>query len=52
MSVCLIKFMLFLAGCMEEYFSIVNEKESQPSAKNSSSCKSVLYSKSKDESLV
>ncbi|XP_075642757.1 aluminum-activated malate transporter 13-like [Castanea sativa] len=41
-----------IEGCMEEYFSIVNEKESQPSAKNSSSCKSVLYSKSKDESLA
>ncbi|KAK7857109.1 aluminum-activated malate transporter 13 [Quercus suber] len=27
-------------------------EESQPSAKNSSSCKSVLYSKSKDESLA
>ncbi|PSR86061.1 Aluminum-activated malate transporter like [Actinidia chinensis var. chinensis] len=37
--------------CLEEYFRIVNEKENQLSA-NFSSCKSVLQSKSNDESLV
>ncbi|GFZ19682.1 aluminum activated malate transporter family protein [Actinidia rufa] len=36
--------------CLEEYFRIVNEKENQLSA-NFSSCKSVLQSKSNDESL-
>uniref|UniRef100_A0A5B7APH8 Putative aluminum-activated malate transporter n=1 Tax=Davidia involucrata TaxID=16924 RepID=A0A5B7APH8_DAVIN len=37
-------------GCLEEYFRIVEEKENQPRA-NFSSCKSVLHSKSNEESL-
>nr|XP_043638388.1 aluminum-activated malate transporter 2-like [Erigeron canadensis] len=37
--------------CMEAYFCIVGQKESRPIL-HVSSCKSVLYSKSSDESLV
>ncbi|GFZ04697.1 aluminum-activated malate transporter 1 [Actinidia rufa] len=37
--------------CLEEYFRLVNEKENQFSV-SFSSCKSVLQSKSNDESLV
>ncbi|KAL5864043.1 hypothetical protein ACOSQ3_001557 [Xanthoceras sorbifolium] len=40
-----------IEACSEEYFSIGNEKENQPKF-SCSSCKSVLYSKSKDESLA
>ncbi|XAR61215.1 hypothetical protein NMG60_11034855 [Bertholletia excelsa] len=37
--------------CMEEYFSLINKKENQLSI-NFNTCKSVLYSKSSDDSLA
>ncbi|XP_031263810.1 aluminum-activated malate transporter 12-like [Pistacia vera] len=40
-----------IEGCFEEYFRLVNEKDNQPSF-SFSRCKTVLHSKSKDESLV
>ncbi|KAK9280969.1 hypothetical protein L1049_003860 [Liquidambar formosana] len=40
-----------IEGCLEEYFKVVSEKENQPSA-SFKSCKLVLHSKSKDESLA
>ncbi|KAA8550882.1 hypothetical protein F0562_002566 [Nyssa sinensis] len=40
-----------IEGCLEEYFKIVEEKENQPRA-NFNSCKSVLHSKSNDESMA
>ncbi|GLT71523.1 hypothetical protein SLA2020_435350 [Shorea laevis] len=40
-----------IEGCLEEYFGFMNEKENQPTA-NFSSCKSILNSKAKDESLA
>jgi hypothetical protein len=42
---------LFVIGCLEEYFGFTSEKDNQPTA-NFSSCKSILNSKAKDESLV
>jgi hypothetical protein len=42
---------LFVIGCLEEYFGFMSKKENQPTA-NFSSCKSILNSKAKDESLV
>ncbi|XP_059436142.1 aluminum-activated malate transporter 13-like [Corylus avellana] len=42
-----------LEGCLEEYFGFINEKENQqPSTANFTSCKSILNSKAKDESLA
>ncbi|XWS76424.1 hypothetical protein CRYUN_Cryun01aG0174900 [Craigia yunnanensis] len=41
-----------LEGFSEEYFENVNEKEKKSSVNFSSNCKSVLNSKTKDESLV
>ncbi|KAF3436312.1 hypothetical protein FNV43_RR23404 [Rhamnella rubrinervis] len=41
-----------IEGCLEEYFRLVNDKEDQPTSSFISSCKSVLNSKSKDESLA
>ncbi|KAI3668215.1 hypothetical protein L6452_43292 [Arctium lappa] len=40
-----------IEDCMKAYFSVLNEKESMPSI-NVSGCKSVLQSKSSDESLA
>ncbi|XP_044487418.1 aluminum-activated malate transporter 12-like [Mangifera indica] len=40
-----------IEGCFKVYFRLVNEKENQPSF-TFSCCKSVLHSKSKDESLA
>ncbi|KAL7198807.1 hypothetical protein ACSBR2_021161 [Camellia fascicularis] len=40
-----------IQGSMEEYFRVVNEKEKQPGA-NFADCKSVIHSKSSDESLA
>uniref|UniRef100_A0A2N9GW61 Aluminum-activated malate transporter n=1 Tax=Fagus sylvatica TaxID=28930 RepID=A0A2N9GW61_FAGSY len=40
-----------IEGCLEGYFKFVSEKESKPTA-NFSSCKSILNSKLKDESLA
>ncbi|KAK4357367.1 hypothetical protein RND71_022977 [Anisodus tanguticus] len=40
-----------IQGCLEEYFEIANDKEKQP-AMDVSGCKSVLHSKSSDESLA
>lgn len=40
-----------IEGCLDEYFSIVGENENQPSA-NVNSCKSVLHTKSTEESLA
>ncbi|KAF5947260.1 hypothetical protein HYC85_013217 [Camellia sinensis] len=39
-----------IQGILEEYFRVVNEKEKQPGA-NFANCKSVIHSKSSDESL-
>ncbi|CAL5437012.1 unnamed protein product [Camellia sinensis] len=39
-----------IQGSLEEYFGVVNEKEKQPGA-NFADCKSVIHSKSSDESL-
>ncbi|GMN48778.1 hypothetical protein TIFTF001_017945 [Ficus carica] len=41
-----------LQGCMEDYFRLVSEKETEPSATSFTSCKSVLNSKAKDELLA
>ncbi|KAL6978511.1 hypothetical protein U1Q18_020179 [Sarracenia purpurea var. burkii] len=40
-----------IKGCLEEYFSLVNEKNNQPRA-DFCGCKMVLYSKSNDETLA
>lgn len=40
-----------IEDCMKAYFSVIGEKESMPSI-NVSGCKSVLHSKSSDESLA
>ncbi|XP_059274693.1 aluminum-activated malate transporter 13-like [Lycium ferocissimum] len=40
-----------IQGCLEEYFEIANDKEKQPTM-DVSGCKSVLHSKSSDESLA
>ncbi|CAN4093422.1 unnamed protein product [Withania somnifera] len=40
-----------IQGCLEEYFETANDKEKQP-AMDVSGCKSVLHSKSSDESLA
>uniref|UniRef100_A0A5B7ANT1 Putative aluminum-activated malate transporter 14 n=1 Tax=Davidia involucrata TaxID=16924 RepID=A0A5B7ANT1_DAVIN len=40
-----------IEGCLEEYFRIIEEKENQPVA-NFNSCKSVLHSKSNEESMA
>ncbi|TXG63630.1 hypothetical protein EZV62_010624 [Acer yangbiense] len=42
---------LSIETCLDEYFSIGSEKENQPKF-SFNSCKSLLYSKSKDESLA
>ncbi|XP_019051508.1 PREDICTED: aluminum-activated malate transporter 14-like [Nelumbo nucifera] len=41
-----------IEGCLEEYFKEVDEKKENQSTSNSNGSKSVLYSKSKDESLA
>ncbi|KAM3325942.1 aluminum-activated malate transporter 13 [Capsicum chacoense] len=40
-----------IQGCLDEYFEIANDKEKQP-AMDMSGCKSVMHSKSSDESLA
>ncbi|MCD9644745.1 hypothetical protein HAX54_033167 [Datura stramonium] len=40
-----------IQGCLEEYFEIANDKEKQPTM-DVSKCKSVMHSKSSDESLA
>lgn len=41
-----------LIDCLEEYLKIHNKAENQKSETICEGCKSVLHSKSKDESLV
>lgn len=44
--------LLIISGCLEEYFEIANDKGKKPAMDIFSGCKSVMHSKSSDESLV
>lgn len=54
--IMLINMCLYVIGCMEEYFRLACDKENKPSTTTAisftSTCKTVLNSKAKDEQLV